>query len=152
MLISEYIWLRWLATQKDPHLIDKMQDAKLPKEEKLPEKHKDKYHPMYRKRKQVSSHIQVLKDFYKRHPYCEWLLLFLRLSISALCHLLPSSSPGWWNEGAGDGNGVNLTHLPPFVNALVQGPAPFLTQDRDHTKSKRVEENFIGMLTTNPPL
>jgi hypothetical protein len=28
-------------------------------------------HPMYRERKQVSSHIQVIKNFFRFHPACE---------------------------------------------------------------------------------
>lgn len=66
MIISEYIWLRWLATlpPETAREIDKVN-------EKLPDEHKDKHHPMFRKRKQVSSHIQVLKGFFKLNWACE---------------------------------------------------------------------------------
>lgn len=70
MIISEYIWHRWLATQPNPELINKILD------DSLPDKDPNKYHPMYRKRKQVSSHIQVQKSFFKYHPACE-LSIFL---------------------------------------------------------------------------
>lgn len=66
MIISEYIWHRWLATQPNPERIEKVLD------ETLLDKDANKYHPMYRKRKQVSSHIQVQKSFFKYHPACEF--------------------------------------------------------------------------------
>lgn len=65
MIISEYIWRRWLATQPNPERIRKVLD------ESLPDKDPNKFHRMYRKRKQVSSHIQVQKGFFKFHWACE---------------------------------------------------------------------------------
>lgn len=71
MIISEYIWLRWLATlpPETAREIEKVND-------KLPDEHKDKHHPMFRKRKQVSSHIQVLKGFFKLNWACKLLPSF----------------------------------------------------------------------------
>lgn len=65
MIISEYIWQRWLATQPNPELIRKVLD------ESLSDKDPNKFHPMYRKRKQVSSHIQVQKGFFRHHWGCK---------------------------------------------------------------------------------
>lgn len=67
MIISEYIWLRWLATlpPEQAREIEKVN-------ENLPDEHKDKHHPMFRKRKQVSSHIQVLKGFFKLNWACKF--------------------------------------------------------------------------------
>ncbi|PSR87190.1 hypothetical protein BD289DRAFT_482283 [Coniella lustricola] len=67
MIISEYIWLRWVATLPpgtNPSKVCEVKgkDGRLLN---LPDEHPDKYHKMYRKRKQVSSHIQVLKGFFR---------------------------------------------------------------------------------------
>ena len=53
MLIGEYLWLAYLQT---------LPPADLPMR---------KGHLMARTRKQVSSHIQVLKNFFAHHKCCE---------------------------------------------------------------------------------
>lgn len=70
MIISEYIWLAWVAT-----LPPGSNPQKCLLDEKLPDDTKGKFHEMYRKRKQVSSHIQVLKGFFRFIWACEFLPL-----------------------------------------------------------------------------
>lgn len=65
MIISMYCWLRWLATQPNPDSIKRVLN------ENLLEDNEKKYHPMFRKRKQVSSHIQVVKGFEKYDIACK---------------------------------------------------------------------------------
>lgn len=73
MIISEYIWLRWVATLPPGSNPSKIRDVKdkdgLPIN--LPDDHPEKYHEMYRKRKQVSSHIQVQKGFFRFNWACK---------------------------------------------------------------------------------
>ena len=58
MLIGEYVWLHYVAS---------LPPGVQPDEKQM------------RGRKQVSSHIQVLKNFLKEHPFCKsrcWLLFY----------------------------------------------------------------------------
>jgi len=54
MLIGEYVWLYYVAS---------LPPGVQPDEKQM------------RTRKQVSSHIQVLKNFLKEHPFCEFIHL-----------------------------------------------------------------------------
>jgi len=85
MLIAEYLWLAYLDS--------------LPPDEKayyenLP-KGAEPDHPMRRGRKQVSSHIQVLKNIFKYHKCCKWLA---RKVFAFSVAFLPSS-PTWLSLG-----------------------------------------------------
>lgn len=71
MIIGEYVWLRWCATQPPGADLVKVRDEHLPEDQKLSEKDANKYHPMFRRRKQGSSHIQVLKSFFKYSWACK---------------------------------------------------------------------------------
>lgn len=77
MIISYYIYLR--CREKDPN----KESLPLFVDEKTVEKHPLKY-PSFRKRKQVSSHGQVIKDFSKHWPYCEWFLEFCCIFVRSL--------------------------------------------------------------------
>lgn len=79
MIISEYIWLRYLATlPPGTEILEYPRDSmkgteviKIPKPH-LKDEDPERYHSMYRKRKQVSSHIQVLKGFFRLNWACEF--------------------------------------------------------------------------------
>lgn len=87
MLICEYIWIAWkqqtLPPGAPPPPQYTMQEVK-PCQCKPPKKpHRDDEqcwvkvkHDWYRERKQVSSHIQVIKNFFRFHPACECSLPF----------------------------------------------------------------------------
>lgn len=82
MLICEYIWIAWKQQTLPPGAPAPpqytMQEVK-PCQCKPPKKpHRDDEqcwvkvkHDWYRERKQVSSHIQVIKNFFRFHPACE---------------------------------------------------------------------------------
>lgn len=84
MLICEYIWIAWKQQTLPPGAPAPpqytMQEVK-PCQCKPPKKpHRDDEqcwvkvkHDWYRERKQVSSHIQVIKNFFRFHPACECL-------------------------------------------------------------------------------
>lgn len=61
MLISEYLWICHLI------LFPPAQGEVLPVGKA---REKNKKWPVFRDRKQVSSHIQVLKGFFLSHPLC----------------------------------------------------------------------------------
>lgn len=87
MLICEYIWIAWKQQTLPPGAPAPpqytMQEVK-PCQCKPPKKpHRDDEqcwvkvkHDWYRERKQVSSHIQVIKNFFRFHPACEYLAFF----------------------------------------------------------------------------
>lgn len=81
MLICEYIWIAYKQTlppgsnNPPPFTYEKAKvcECKAPRQKHKPDEDcwvKVK-HPMYRERKQVSSHIQVIKNFFRFHPACE---------------------------------------------------------------------------------
>lgn len=82
MLICEYIWIAWKQQTLPPGAPAPpqytMQEVK-PCQCKPPKKpHREDEqcwvkvkHDWYRERKQVSSHIQVIKNFFRFHPACE---------------------------------------------------------------------------------
>lgn len=80
MLICEYIWIAYKQTlpagsNPSPFTYEKAKvcECKPPRPRHKPDEDcwvKVK-HPMYRERKQVSSHIQVIKNFFRFHPACE---------------------------------------------------------------------------------
>lgn len=81
MLICEYIWIAYKqslppgSNNPTPYTYEKAKtcECKPPRPRHKPEEDcwvKVK-HPMYRERKQVSSHIQVIKNFFRFHPACE---------------------------------------------------------------------------------
>lgn len=90
MIIAEYIWRRYLATlPPGTPMPSKYRNINLPDNDPL------KWHPCFRWRKQVSSHMQVMKGFFKFHPCCESILhvsvLILAAvrvwwCVSAVCH------------------------------------------------------------------
>lgn len=101
MLICEYIWIAWkqqtLPPGAPPPPQYTMQEAK-PCQCKPPKKpHRDDEqcwvkvkHDWYRERKQVSSHIQVIKNFFRFHPACEFNIFVVVSSLSGI----PLSSAG----------------------------------------------------------
>lgn len=107
MLICEYIWIAWKQQTLPPGAPAPpqytMQEVK-PCQCKPPKKpHRDDEqcwvkvkHDWYRERKQVSSHIQVIKNFFRFHPACEWpapiFIVLLPSDISLVNPPPPSSS------------------------------------------------------------
>ncbi|KUI58666.1 Regulatory protein abaA [Cytospora mali] len=78
MLICEYIWIAYKqslppgSNNPPPYTYEKAKvcECKAPRQRHKPDEDcwvKVK-HPMYRERKQVSSHIQVIKNFFRFHP------------------------------------------------------------------------------------
>lgn len=107
MLICEYIWIAWKQQTLPPGAPAPpqytMQEVK-PCQCKPPKKpHRDDEqcwvkvkHDWYRERKQVSSHIQVIKNFFRFHPACESPPRFLSLYCHlVICHFFVSL-PGAW--------------------------------------------------------
>lgn len=138
MIISEYIWHRWLATQPNPERIDKVLD------ETLLDKDPNKYHPMYRKRKQVSSHIQVQKSFFKYHPACELASFFLFASCTSFAIqaiVLVSSVPRCVLKG-GEAERLHMTlclrpfNLPLSILLARRRPNTLVTPNTDISKAK----------------
>lgn len=87
MLVTEYLWIcHWLLHPPQPGEI-----VPVGKEREtwggIDKDGKDIPHLFYRGRKQVSSHIQVLKQFFKTHPCCE-----CNLAAVKHCHVLIASS------------------------------------------------------------
>lgn len=94
MLICEYIWIAWKQQTLPPGAPAPpqytMQEVK-PCQCKPPKKpHRDDEqcwvkvkHDWYRERKQVSSHIQVIKNFFRFHPACECLRLLFVVILSS---------------------------------------------------------------------
>lgn len=76
MIISEYIWRRWLAL-----LPPGTKEPSKYRNEDLPDNNPLKWNPWYRWRKQVSSHMQVMKGFFKFHPSCKSVLQVASLVI-----------------------------------------------------------------------
>lgn len=65
MLITEYLWIyHWL-------LHPPMPGERIPDRKHREKCNNGKPHKMFRGRKQVSSHIQVLKGFFKTLPTCK---------------------------------------------------------------------------------
>lgn len=74
MLISEYLWIvYWLLFPPGPGEVVPVGKAREPKKAAHGE---PAYagHPYFRHRKQVSSHIQVMKNFFTFHPVCRSML------------------------------------------------------------------------------
>lgn len=107
MLICEYIWIAWKQQTLPPGAPAPpqytMQEVK-PCQCKPPKKpHRDDEqcwvkvkHDWYRERKQVSSHIQVIKNFFRFHPACELsppVFIILLSSDMSLCFLFPLWGP-----------------------------------------------------------
>jgi hypothetical protein len=121
MLICEYIWIAWKQQTLPPGAPAPpqytMQEVS-PCQCKPPKKpHRDDEqcwirvkHDWYRERKQVSSHIQVIKNFFRFHPACESCLPPPQLScrcviISLTLRDATCVASSHWGPGGGGGVG-----------------------------------------------
>lgn len=105
MMISVYIYHVWRLGQEDPdawpmQAPDELEVIKNPKK-----------WPMFRKRKQVSSHAQVIKDFFKSNCACK--SYFFVLFCGWLADIVE------FGEGQGEGKATYMQkpdHASPFIH------------------------------------